>query len=107
MLQSSVAMEGEPIESGYLDRDEVGPALVGHRLGEQRFAAAGRTEEQDTGWHGQANGRKLLWVPYGLRDGEGQLLPDLQLFGSCSAPHSNQLGLSQCCITSDPWLGAI
>ena len=77
MLRINVSMGAEPTGSGYLDGDEVSPALIGHRLGEQRFAAARRAEEQDAGRHGQADGRKLLRVPDGLRDGERELLPDL------------------------------
>jgi hypothetical protein len=65
----------------YLDGDEVGAGVRSHCFGHECLATAGRPIEQHTGSCREAHGLKALGVLDGLRDGEGELFPDLSQEG--------------------------
>ena len=76
----------EPLQSllvpPHLDGHEVGTRLVRHSFCQQGFATPRGPEQQNPLGGRQAQRGKACRVPYGLRDGEGQLLPDLH---TCTA----------------------
>mmetsp|Transcript_52418 Transcript_52418/g.131772 ORF Transcript_52418/g.131772 Transcript_52418/m.131772 type:complete len:282 (-) Transcript_52418:678-1523(-) len=59
---------------GALDGDQVGPALLGHRLGQQCLAAAGGPVQQHACGDVETEPVEDLWPADGLADGEGELL---------------------------------